>query len=822
MQWYLWRADQTHGPYDDHTVTTWLKNGELLPGDLLSKDGGDWMSLDAAREQLTAHAQAAVQPAEPAQPVQPQVTASQPVQQAAVPPQAATPVYTPQQPLGYPSQQPLYAPPQAVPPYAPMPSGKQKRRGKPPRQGKRKHGCALGCLSVFLVFALVAGLGGYFVMNRDSSNIKLGSKQKLTQAAITSVGGDIEFYPDGEGGPAAKLTVPENAYEDETTFKVTATEIKEHNLGEYFNPITPLISIDNKHEYAAEPMVLTVPITIADDEFAMLFYYDRKSGTLEALPLTELTTGSITVVTEHFSDIVGTKVKKSELKDMDIDTGFEPGYDDWQFTNYGSWLEPSGHCAGQAITAMWYYYEKHLGAGERRLYGRYDNNNYGIGTIDFWQDDSWGYRFASTIQNKIDWNSRLRTIGMNLTKLGDNVTFNAFAYSMVLTGAPQYTAIRRFDADGKPAGGHAMIVYKIKGNVLHIADPNYPGVSGRTIVYNEAKNKFDPYSSAANAKELAEGKGRSYAGINYLAVSALIGWDTIGSEYEKMLEGTVGNNLFPAYTLERLVAVDPSTGAETWEACPDEIETDLEKTGAVHANYAGKLVLRLKCNYNDLQVTRYDGTTKRTNAQITGSNGIVRYTINLNKGVNDIGVLIEGPRNGLREYIDFRRVRVTYESVDLEGVWRGEMNVTEAGKLVDFIANWIARFMVALSEAFGEPMDMAQARRAVEDAIVMENQAIPMTIQITRVSPDDDVNYKAYVSYVGSDGLPYEYETKFKYKGGEFEFSLYDAASASRFKFTGTLAGNEVLSGTYSVNVWGGLIRNAFSGEWSVTKQDVE
>lgn len=809
MQWYLWRADKTHGPYDDHTVTTWLENGDLLPGDLLSKDGGDWMSIDAARAQTA-------QPAVPVEPVQPQMDASPSVHQATVPPQAETPVYIPPQNAAYPAQQPVYVPPQAVP------AGKKKRRGKQPRQGKRKHGCALGCLSVFLVFALVAGLGGYFVMNRDSSNIKLGSKQKLTQAAITSTGGEIAFYPDGEGTPAAKLTVPENAYEDETTFKITATEIKEHNLGEYFNPITPLISIDNKHEYASEYMVLTVPITIADDEFAMLFYYDRKSGALEALPLAELTNNSITVVTEHFSDIVGTKVKKSELKDVDIDTGFEPGYDDWQFTNYGSWLEPSGHCAGQAITAMWYYYEKHLGAGERRLYGRYDNNNYGVGTIDFWQDDSRGYRFASTIQNKLDWNSRLRTIGMNLTKLGDTVTFNAFAYSMVLTGAPQYTSIRRYDADGNLAGGHAMIVYKIKGNVLHIADPNYPGVSGRTIVYDEAKNKFNPYSSAANAKELAEGKGRLYAGINHLAVSALIGWDAIGSEYERMLEGTVGNDLFPAYTLERLTAVNPNTGAETWELCPEEIETDLKKTAAVHANYAGKLVLRMKCNYNDLYATRYDGTTKKTNAQITGSNGIVKYTINLNKGVNDIGVQVEAPIDGYREYIDFRRVRVTYESVDLEGVWRGEMNVTEAGKLVDFFSEWIARILVALSEGFGEPMDMTEARQRAKSIIVVNTQAVPMTMQITRVSPDDDVNYNAFVSYVGSDGLPYEYETKFEYKGGELEFSIYDAASASRFKFIGTLAGNDVLSGTYSVNVWGGLIRNAFSGEWSVTKQDME
>jgi hypothetical protein len=806
MQWYLWRGGQTHGPYDEQTVKSWLESGELLPQDLLSKDGGEWMGIELVRTVFSPGSTYVNKTPVNADPFGKSATAA--------PQPMVAPLYTPPQAGIYPAQ--------AAPVYTPYPAVNQQNYSNVPCQGKRKHGCALGCLSVFLVFAMVAGLGGYFVMNRDSANIKFGSKQKLTQTEITSLGGDIEFLPDGEGSPAAKLTVPENAYEKQTKFTVSTTEIKEHNLGEYFDPITPLISIDNKHEYASEYMVLTVPISIKDDEFAMLFYYDRKKGTLEALPLVELTNNSITVATEHFSDVVGTKVKKSELQDLDIDTGFEPGYDDWQFTNYGSWIEPSGHCAGQSITAMWYYYEKHIGANERRLYGRYDNNNYGNGTIDFWQDDSWGYRFASTIQRKIDWDGILFTASGLLTKLGDNVTFNAFAYSMLLTQSPQFTGIYHYDAKGEIAGGHAIVAYKIKDNVIHVADPNYPGVSGRTIVYDEAKNVFKPYSSAANAKEIAAGEGELYTGINYLAVSSMVGWGLVGQEYEKLLEKKAGDDLFLPYTLERLTAVNPDTGAETWEACPDEIETDLEKTGKVHTNYAGKLVLRMKCNYNDVYATRYEGTIRKTNAEITGGDGIVKYVIDLKKGINDIGVLVEAPKSGTREYVDFRRVKVTYESVDLSGLWRGEMNVTEAGPFINFVVDWISRILVTFSQAFDEPMDMATARQAAENAIVFENQDIAMTMQISRESPDDDVNYKAFVSYVGSDGLPYEYETKFKYKGGEMEFSLYDAASASRFKFTGTLAGNDVLSGTYTVNVWGGLIRNAFSGEWTVRLENNE
>jgi len=39
----------------------------------------------------------------------------------------------------------------------------------------------------------------------------------------------------------------------------------------------------------------------------------------------------------------------------DIDSGFRPGIDDWEFTNYGSYITPDGECEGQSLTALWYY-----------------------------------------------------------------------------------------------------------------------------------------------------------------------------------------------------------------------------------------------------------------------------------------------------------------------------------------------------------------------------------------------------------------------------------------------------------------------------------
>jgi hypothetical protein len=42
-----------------------------------------------------------------------------------------------------------------------------------------------------------------------------------------------------------------------------------------------------------------------------------------------------------------------------ISTGFTPGVDDWEFTNFGSYISP-GVIARSSISAMWYYYEKKL------------------------------------------------------------------------------------------------------------------------------------------------------------------------------------------------------------------------------------------------------------------------------------------------------------------------------------------------------------------------------------------------------------------------------------------------------------------------------
>jgi hypothetical protein len=79
-----------------------------------------------------------------------------------------------------------------------------------------------------------------------------------------------------------------------------------------------------------------------------------------------------------------------------------------QSRDYCSFIAPEGHCAGQSVSAMWYY-SKQPDGKDLTLYGRYDNNGDKPATPAFQLDDSLGYRLASMVQTDMDWSSWART-----------------------------------------------------------------------------------------------------------------------------------------------------------------------------------------------------------------------------------------------------------------------------------------------------------------------------------------------------------------------------------------------------------------------------
>jgi hypothetical protein len=328
-----------------------------------------------------------------------------------------------------------------------------------------------------------------------TGNITTGPEVDAAAQSIDAAGGIVGISKTGDALDGFAIDVPPGSYSSSTAFKVSYAPITGQTFGSDITPVSPMISVDNGGAYSDQLIYVTVPVKVPDDDFAMGFIYDATTKQPEGMPLEAVDADSVTVGTRHFSNFFVGMISRALLTN-DIDTKFKPGEDDWRFTNYGSYIAQAGHCEGQSLTALWYYVTKPDGANVH-LYGSYDNNGNQPATPDLWQDDSLGYRFCSVIQNDIKYGDFANTFWLNLggqavkkvggvwklvsvPGIGDEATWDLFAYSMEATKRPQLVNIW-----SSAGGGHAMIVYRIYQGNLYVADPNYPADTTRIIT-----NKF--------------------------------------------------------------------------------------------------------------------------------------------------------------------------------------------------------------------------------------------------------------------------------------------------------------------------------------------
>ncbi len=497
-------------------------------------------------------------------------------------------------------------------------------------------------MGVFVAFILVLSLFPAVPGNSSSSGaIKTGKAVTAASATIAASGGTIVVSKPGDPLEGLVLTVPPGSYAGNIKFDISSAPIENQSFGSNFNAVTPLISVENGGEYSSQLMEIKVPATVPDDSFAMGFIYDDTTGKLEGMPLIARDATSITVGTRHFSSFIVSMIKKAEL-DTDINTGFVPGYDDWEFTNYGSAIAPNGHCAGQSMTAMWYYVTQPDGP-DALLYGRYDNNGQSPRTPALWQDDSLGYRFASVIQAD-QWNDAASAFWRQLSAVDATTTRNLFAYAMLITGEPQLVVI--WSSQG---GGHAMIVYAATRELLYIADPNYPGNLDRRIQY--INNAFKPYNSGANAAEIAAGNGKAYESIEYWAKSAIVDYAQIAARWQELKAGTIGDGRFPLYTL-----VYKNVDGQ-YQELKDGLFWD-----------SGKIEIRVRFTsiYEGVNVFR-DGVEIRWDA-----NG----AFDLKTGANRLGIYVtQTMPDGKYAYVDFRYITINFGGLALNpAVQNGEPN----------------------------------------------------------------------------------------------------------------------------------------------------
>ncbi len=417
-------------------------------------------------------------------------------------------------------------------------------------------------LPIFLFLATVAVaaslmLGGCDQNPTDGSEptIVTGSNVEVATRSLPSSGGIITIATVGSPINGMEIDVPAGAYSDARTFHISQAPITGHEFGPDFNPLTPLITIENGGGYSDDPITVTIPVKVPAGHFAMPFMYDQGTGRLEALPLVYADSTQVSFITRNFqhsttaafgkgtaggprSSILISSTDAATL-DGTFDSGFEMGIDNCQFVNWGSYVEPDGHCGGQSIATMWYYSTRKKN-GSPGLYGLFDNDGVER-TPAIWYDDVHLYRFCSIVQTRQNWNSLNIKYFEDKSWERDLATYRSIAFAIRETGDPQCIYL----SDDGPVG-HAIIAYRTSNGKIMVCDPNYPEQEKREIVFDRRLGDFEPYNSGSTAGSV----GTKYFNIHCAANSALIDWNELEELWKKVLNGTIGDDVFPAVRIK--------------------------------------------------------------------------------------------------------------------------------------------------------------------------------------------------------------------------------------------------------------------------------
>ena len=581
---------------------------------------------------------------------------------------------------------------------------------------------------VCIIGALLLAVILFLALYAPESRLSLGSAVQFGGGTVSSTGGEIAIGGSGTPLDGLTITVPVGAFKNDVQFEISLNDIKSHSFGELFNPITPLISIDNGDVFADAPAVLQIPIDISDGEFALAFFYDRQAGTLEALPLLGEDKTTITVQTCRFTDIVVSKVLIERLLSPDskvqddlagsalksapassgswsmrenlvlADSGFLPHVNDLQVVNNGSVINAYGHCAGQDIAAMLYFSHRGEPGWDQPLFGRFDNDGFEK-TPGFTLDDAHVQRLASVLHSQYSTLLNESMVGIvsgatTFSYLGEDKTYYALIYAITMQEMPQYLSVR------STSGGHALIAYKVTAGRVYVADPNYPG-DVRWINYNGYE--FETYYSGANAEQ-ATANATAYDTVYFRATNALVNKAAADALWQKVITGgDPGEGVFPP-DIEITVCIGKdAAGANIMVPLTDGITLTTAQLASAGDPGAVGINIAWPKNQPFEVVNFYEGTgvLSLQSGQAVGT----AYTLPLQPGQHDIGVayyrkyaiIIKGKKYIIKSFINFTRCRVTVQDTAMtvepawsEGLadWPMEWTATVTGRQDNPVYTW--------------------------------------------------------------------------------------------------------------------------------------
>lgn len=404
-----------------------------------------------------------------------------------------------------------------------------------------------GILSIILILLFVGCSKDDNNSISDSGKLKTDHSVFVIKKSIPASGGQLDVLGTQTPLEGLSIIIPGNTYGDSKEFSISYANITSHELGSYFNPVSPLIEITNGGFYADKFMKLKIPVSPHPGYFRMAFYYDKKTGELEGIPIIKSEDSSITVGLRHFSFIVVTEIQKNILiQGTGFHSFFEPVTNGWSFPNYGTYPEPGGICAGMSVGAAYYF--KNFNASVN-LGTFFDNDKLWFATPIFWEDDAKGISFATAIHRSFSVYSNSQNNAFDpILVASEEDRFWSIIYNMLVNNQPQLIYVHATDS----AVAHMIIgyAYEINSNEakIKVYDPNYPRFENE-IKFDLVNKSFIPYASASNAKAIEDGDVYNFNEIALYPLSSAISVEQMDLLWNKVQNNSIGKNLFPSYKI---------------------------------------------------------------------------------------------------------------------------------------------------------------------------------------------------------------------------------------------------------------------------------
>ena len=400
----------------------------------------------------------------------------------------------------------------------------------------------------------------------------------IPDQTLSTAGGTITVSRPGTPLDGMTIRLPANAFPAPLTIGISYAPAGNFPGPSGSTVISPLLTFRTSDGgLATSPMLLTVPVTVPAGSFPAMILRDAATGRQEVLTTVAYTATSITVMTGHLN---GRRLMGSDgsfapsggatLRDpaatgtaavialpeallaQDHDTGFRPGVDSWEFRPVGTIVssEPS---AAIAATAAWYYVAKKATNG--KLWKKYQEAE-GIEL-----SNRRGLRWTSLAAQIFggtgsDVTSVLNLLagtpipgGPDLNAKVTSSSFNSLRSALTLSpGSPQVAFLL---AENKNDGGVEVVVYRSTNQTLYAVDPGAPS---EAVQLTFTANGMTPVTLT--------GSSLQYTGIFATGFSLLSSVQELQTQWPKVADGTIGNDVFPTFRAKAAWGIAPADQAD--------------------------------------------------------------------------------------------------------------------------------------------------------------------------------------------------------------------------------------------------------------------